>query len=300
MTYSCFYNGDPSNSYACDPNNIVYDCAGVPINCPNFVIKQHDTRPAFQVDITDCNAPVDLQGLVIEASMWANAKLKCNITAETTVLQFADNVGFQQMNYDTIIQVGDGRYFERMLISEINDVANTVTVYRGQMDTTAVPWKKGTNIKLIRFLNAPALGELVYENVETMEGTVIPNVLTRSTLIYEWNASDTCMSGLYLFEFKILKMDTPPDPCASGDIIIITPPPIGNPNLPPLNGMPTYMPPWGGATPPNAIYSFSNASTPVSQMNYHCGLGTGVLWTRRYPNNKAGFIIEVFPSPTAE
>jgi hypothetical protein len=283
----------------CNPNNLNYVC-GVPTNCPNFVIKQHDTRPPFQVDITECEAPVDLQNLVIEASMWATAKLKCNITAETAVIQFADNLGFQQINYDTIIQIGDGRLFERMLVDKINDMDNSVTVYRGQMDTGAYPWKRGTNIKLIRFLNAPALGELVYQNVEELDGTIRPNVLTRSSLIYEWKPGDTCMAGLYIFEFKILKMNIPPDPCASGDIIIITAPPIGNPNMPPLNGMPTYMPPWGGATPSNAIYSFSTAQTPVSQVNYHCGIGADVEWVRRWPNNRAGFLIEIFPSPTAE
>jgi len=40
--------------------------------------------------------------------------------------------------------------------------------------------------------------------------------------------------------------------------------------------------------------------TPVSQIDYHCELGLGVEWARRFPNDKEGFVIEVTSSPTAE
>jgi hypothetical protein len=368
-----------------NPNTTRYNCYGQPVNCPQFTIKQHDTRPSFKVEVTDCNAPIDLANLVIEASMWSNAKLKCNLTPDTTVIQFADNVGFQQLNYDTIIQVGDGRLFERMLIDQINDVESTITVFRGQMGTIAVPWKRGTQVKILRFLNNPAVGELVYGNIDQPDGTIINDALVASLLIYDWKPADTCMAGLYFLEFKIMKMTDVPMPC-SGYIETVMAPPAGNINLPPLNGMPTFMPPAGGAALPwtsgnagqaldysinvpfvipqvscnnciteeeyikqtvhvrdefvdnlpnpaepiNAAPQMSMTGSdnyvvpyapvaavtasgccgggcwpppwtpPVSHINYHCGMGQNVEWVRRFPTNQPGFLIEIFPSPTAE
>jgi hypothetical protein len=39
---------------------------------------------------------------------------------------------------------------------------------------------------------------------------------------------------------------------------------------------------------------------PASNIDYHCELGLGVEWARRFPNDKEGFIVEVSASPTAE
>lgn len=236
------------------PNNVIYDCNGFPVVCADFVIKRHDTKPVFKVDITDCDDPIDLTDLVIEASMWCNAKLKSALTTLTTTISFADNIGFEQLNTDTIIQVGEGRAFERMLIESIDEEAKTVTVIRGQLDTNVYNWKKGTGVKILRFLNNTAVGELKYEDIEQMDGTILTDQLVRSTLVYEWRPGDTCMAGKYFLEFKVLSMLLEDEP----------------------------------------------ASSQISSVNYHCGLGTSVEWARRFPNNKEGFIIEVFDSPTAE
>lgn len=234
-------------------NSVQYDCYGVPTSCADFIIKRHDTRPFFKVDVTDCDNPIDLTNLVIEASMWANAKLKTNITTLSTTLSFADNIGFEQMNLDTIIQIGDGRLFERMLIDSIDEENKTVTVFRGQLNTGIYNWKKGTKIKLLRFLNNPAIGELVYEDIEQLDGGVLEHQLVRSTLVYEWKPGDTCMAGKYWFEFKIMGM-----------------------------------------------LLEDNTTPTASQINYHCDLGQNVAWARRFPNDREGFLIEVFDSPTAE
>jgi len=236
-------------------NTPEYDCHGIPIGCADFVIKRHDTRPVFKVEVTDCENPIDLTNLVVEASMWCNAKLKNSITTTDIVISFADNIGFEQINLDTIIQVGDGRAFERMLVQSINEEAKTVTVYRAQMDTSAFNWKKGTKIRLLRFLNNPAIGELIYEDETKIDGTVVPNVLAKSILVYEWKSGDTCMTGKYFFEFKILS------------ILYTDPVDIGS---------------------------------QISAINYHCDNGVGVQWVRRFPNDREGFLIEVFDSPTAE
>jgi hypothetical protein len=194
MSYSIQDPRDCLNSNNCD-------------GCPEFTIKQHDTRPAFKVDILDCEQPIDLSDLVIEASMWANAKLKTAITPASMTISFADNRGFEQINTDTIIQIGDGRLFERMLIDTINEEAKTVTVFRAQMSTGAYNWKKGTKIKLLRFLNNPAVGELEYQDIENLDGTTQKDQLVRSTLSYEFKTGDTCMAGCYYLEFKIIKMN---------------------------------------------------------------------------------------------
>lgn len=232
-----------------------YDCHGIPLACADFTIKRHDNRPVFKVDVTDCDSPIDLANLVVEASMWTNAKLKSAITTLSSTISFADNIGFEQINLDTIVQVGDGRAFERMLIASIDEEAKAVTVIRGQLDTNVYNWKKGTPVKLLRFLNNPASGEMVLEDVEQLDGTVLENQLIRSTLFYEWLPGDTCMSGKYFFEFKLLKMlqDTVP-----------------------------------------------TTSSQISTVNYHCGIGSGVEWVRRFPSDREGFLIEVFGSPTAE
>lgn len=188
------------------PSNTVYDCHGIPAGCADFTIKRHDTRPIFKVDITDCDEPIDLTDLIIEASLWCNAKLKTSITTISTTISFADNIGFEQINTDTIIQIGAGRAFERMLIQSIDEESKTVTVIRGQLDTQIYNWKKGAIIKLLRFLNNSAVGEIVYDNVEQMDGSIIEHQLIRSTLTYEWKPGDTCMTGKYFLELKILKM----------------------------------------------------------------------------------------------
>lgn len=234
-------------------NQTQYDCHGIPTNCADFTIKRHDTRPPFKVDVTDCDQPINLTNLVIEASMWLNTKLKSNITTDTLTIQFADNIGFEQINLYTIIQVGTGRAFERMLVDSIDEESKTVTVFRAQMDTEAYNWKKGTAVRLLRFLNNQAFGEMEFQDVEQLDGNVLENQLIRSTLVYEWAPDDTCLAGKYFLEFKILEI------CA-------------------------------------------DASPPVAsgEPNYHCYLGDNVLWARRFPTDKEGFLIEVFDSPTAE
>jgi hypothetical protein len=232
--------------------NIEYGCDGIPNLCPDFTIKRHDTRPVFKVDITDCDLPVDLTGLVIEASMWLNTKLKAAITTSSLAIQFADNIGFEQINENTIIQIGDNRKFERMLIDYIDEDSKTIYVFRGQLDTNSYSFVKGSKVKLLRFINAPAQAELEYQDIENLDGTISKNTLVRSTLIYEWQSDDTCFWGKYFLEFKVMEVQPIKTPVVS--------------NIP----------------------------------NYHCSLGAGVVWARRFPSDREGFLINIFDSPTAE
>lgn len=185
---------------------------GCPPNvCPDFEIKRNDTRPPFKVAITETDGdPIDLTGLVVEANMWVDAKLKANITALSTSLQFADNIGFNRILVNDIILVNAARSAEQMLVTGFDEVNKIVFVERGINNTTPQDWAKGTCLQIFRIMNAPALSELVFDDELQVDGTFNCNVLVDSFLVYEWTANDTCVAGCFWFEFKVLKMTTAP------------------------------------------------------------------------------------------
>jgi len=233
-------------------------CDGSIASCPIFTIKQHSTYPALKIQVFDCqDSPYDMKDLIVEASMWSVAKLKFDIDVNDDLIQFADNIGYNTVGTSSIIHVSNGRDFERMQIIGFDDVNKIIQVSRGACDTSVRPWKKGSAVKIIRFLNNPAEAELVYENVEQIDGAIIENQLTKSFLVYNWKPEDVCFAGKYFFEFKVLKM--------------------------------------------NLFTNLSNEGIiSVQELNYHCGLGIGVEWARRFPVESEGFVIEVLASPTAE
>ena len=120
-----------NNSYqntVCDNQGLCYGPAPA---CPDFIIKQHDTRPVFKVDITDCDLPIDLTDLIVEASMWTNAKLKTALTINDNLIKFADNIGYDSVDPDSILHVSSGRDFERMTVVGFDDVNKVIQVQRG-------------------------------------------------------------------------------------------------------------------------------------------------------------------------
>jgi len=240
----------------CIPNEGLCSDLGI---CYDFIIKRHDGMPEFKLEVTDCDEPIDLNDLVDEASMWSNSRLRYNLTEYQTVIQFADNIGFDQILINTIIQAGIGRNFERMKVIGFDEIKKEIYVERGYKSTTPFPWKKGTNLKLLRFLSMPAITELTFEDITNIDGSISKNQLTHSYLIYKWRPEDTCLAGCFYFEFKILKMVE-----------------LGLS----LSPVPSY---------PFPSISYSS-----------CDWGANVEWTRRFPNDKDGFIIQVYNSPTGE
>ena len=81
-----------SDKFGCDPNV-----------CPDFVIRRHDTKPPLKISVEDCDGPLDLRGLVIEANMWALAKLKIAIDDTIDYFRLADDIGFEQIMVGDII-----------------------------------------------------------------------------------------------------------------------------------------------------------------------------------------------------
>jgi hypothetical protein len=162
---------------------------------------------------------MDLTGNVIEANMWANAKLKANIAALDTSLAFANNIGFCQVLINDIIVMQRTRSPEQMRIIGFDETNSLILVERGVNNTVPQDWTRGTPIRIFRIMNGTAMSELIYEDVTEVDGSVNCNVLSDSFLVYEWNVNDTCAPGCYSFEFKVIKMSDTPIPIPS-----VTPP----------------------------------------------------------------------------
>ena len=188
--------------FACDKDS--FGCPdGV---CPDFVIKRHDTRPAFKVSMEDCNGPMDFRGLVIEANMWALAKLRENLNETDDNFRLADDIGFNQVMVGDIIVVDQIRLPEHMLVLGFDEHNKFIKVQRGYHGTTPGIFKKGTKLRIFRMLNAQAVSEIELDDVQNVDGTVDKDVIQSSSLVYEWQPSDTCLPGCYWMEFKVLKM----------------------------------------------------------------------------------------------
>lgn len=180
-----------------------FGCSDV---CPDFTIKRHDTQPAFKIKLDDCDGPVDLRGLVLEANMWANGRLKKAITTADTHFRLADDIGFEQAMVGDVIIMNRVRRPEHMLVLGFDETNKFIQVQRGYNATTPSTWKKGTKLKIFRTLDAAAVTETILEDIEQVDGTTDTGVLTQSFLVYEWKAEDVCLPGCYWLEFKLLKM----------------------------------------------------------------------------------------------
>lgn len=205
------------------------DCFGCSSNqCYDFQIKRYDTQPSFRVSVAENGEPIDLTGLVIEANMWASAKLKHHLDETDTSLCFADNIGFCQVAINDTIVVAAPRSPEQMRITGFDENKNIVFVERGINGTMPRWWKRGTGLRIFRIINAPALSEMVYGDTILPDGTPVCEVLQESDLVYEWSTNDTCQAGCFSFEFKVLQfgapiVDPPPNPaCFTGFGVLAT------------------------------------------------------------------------------
>lgn len=173
---------------------------------PDFQIRRHDTQPPFKVSVEDCEGPLDLRGLVVEVNMWAKAKLRDTIDETCDYFRLADNVGFDQVMVGDIIQMDRIRLPEQMLVTGFDEYNKLIRVERGYRGTQISKWKKGNSMRIFRVMNAPAATEMVFDDIQQVDGTVDEDVNTESFLVYEWQPEDTCLPGCYWVEFKLLKM----------------------------------------------------------------------------------------------
>lgn len=233
--------------------------------CPDFVLKRHDVRPVFKVEIEDCDGPFDLTDLVVETNMWAKAKFKAAVASDATYFGLADNIGFEQAMVGDIIIVDRVRQPEHMLVVAFDESNGLIQVQRGYNGTTVSDWKKGTPIRIMKFTNRAAESEMVYEDIVQQDGSTLKDQLTHSFLIHNWDPKDTCLPGCYYLEFKLLKMTE-----LSSPVFAAT----------------------------DTVPSFTDSS--LTPEDFRCVLGTGVEWVRRFPVEGEGFLIQLIDSPTTE
>lgn len=243
--------------------------------CPDFTIRRHDTKPVFRVKVEDCDGPLDLTDLVLEATMWAKGKLKVALDQDDTVLAFADNIGFNQVMQGDVLIMDQARLPEKMLVTGFDEVNRLIHVQRGYHGTPIQNWKRGNSVKIIKFTNASASTEMVYQNVINIDGSTTENVLTESFLVYEWQSEDTCLPGCYYLEFKLMKM------------LVLG---INMQTTVPSNQIPSNIVPEG------VIPSFTDPSFTPS--TFACSMGAGIDWIRRFPVDKEGFYIKIVDSIT--
>lgn len=248
----CNSNSNCSDAFGCDGTS-------------DFLIKRHDTRPAFKVKVVECDgSPMDLTGLVLEASMWLKSKLKKDLLKADTYFSLADNVGFDQCKIGDIVVMDRVRAPEQMLITAFDENLKLIQIQRGYNGTIVSDFKKGTGLRIFRVLNSVASTEMDREDIPQIDGTVSEDVLVESRLVYEWLGNDTCLPGCFYFEFKLIKM--------SDD---------------------------GGM---NLSLTFPSTPSFVSYTSEEmgCDIGSGVEWARRFPQDSDGYIIRVVDSPTSE
>ena len=177
-------------------------------SCPDFVIKRHDTRPFFRVQVEECSPTIDWtdQNLVVEVSIWHNARLKKAILPTDTSFALADNIGFEQVLAGDIIVMDRPRNPERMQVVSFDEDNKLLNVVRAVDGNTASAWKKGSRMKIFRTMNAPARLENTFEDIIDEDGRTAKDEYTGSYLVYGMSSNDTCLPGCFMLEFKLLKM----------------------------------------------------------------------------------------------
>jgi hypothetical protein len=117
-----------------------------PFNCDgafDFSIKRHDTKPPFKVKVVECDGqPMDLTGLILEASMWFKARLKRDIATVDEYFALSDNVGFDQCKIGDIIVMDRVRAPEQMLIIGFDETLKYIQVQRGYNGSLVLHSKK--------------------------------------------------------------------------------------------------------------------------------------------------------------
>jgi hypothetical protein len=238
-----------------------FGCAGA----VDFWIKRHDTRPPFKVAVEDCDGtPMDLTGLILEASMWVKGRLKRDLEIEDESFALSNDVGFEQCSVGDIIVFNQVRAPEQMLITGFDENLKLIQVQRGYNGTLISRFKRGSGLKIFRILNAIATTEFDQQDILQVDGNTLKDVLTESRLVYEWLPADTCLPGCFYFEFKLLKM-------SDSDTMI-----------------PMLLAP---STPSFISYTSEEMG---------CESGSGVEWVRRFPMIGEGYVIRIMDSPTSE
>lgn len=300
--------------------------------CPSFEIKRHDTKPAFSVSVEDCDGPIDLKDVIVEVSMWANAKLRHHLRAEDTYFGLADDIGFEQVLTGDIIVMNRVRLPEQMLVVGFDEERKLIQVQRGYHGSPITSYRKGCKMKIVRVLNQFGETKMVHEEANSIENGIVPNYSNiipdyRPKNDFHYPAAD-CHHDHHDRGYQ--KPEIPVDPFSPAaakiedrnalkkhhprdhsyrsyndyDQVLVESRIIYN--WQPLD---TCVPGcyWlefkllkmflleeesFGYSPPSFV------SVTPSQAG--CYLGQGVEWERRIPTEGEGFLIKIFDSPSSE
>ena len=244
--------------------------------CADFTIKRHDTYPPFRVSAEDCSGPLDLSdpNLLVEISMWTTANLKYDLAEDPTVttIRLAGDVGFDQVMVNDIIVMDRARLPEYMLVVGFDENDKLIEVVRGYHGTPVGLYKKGSSMKVFRILNQVGTISTVTGTQIGIDGSTQNNALMGTYLVYDWAANDTCLAGCYMLEFKLIQMSA---------ATVYTELPQDN--------YASIMPSTMSFTP-----------STLKPIDFGCGQGLGVVWIRRFPVDRDGFVIKIIESPTSE
>lgn len=271
--------------------------------CPDFIIRRHDTKPLFRVAVADCDGPMDVTGLAVEVNMWANARLKQTIAPDCEYFGLLDDIGFNQIMVGDIIVAERVRSPEVMLVVGFDECNKLVRVARGYRNTTPDKWKKGTPLKIFRVMNAVGQTEQIFDDEKDVDGQVKQDVLQKAYLEYEWQAEDTCLPGCYWLEFKLLKpLSPPPSVIATttdtdGGQTVDETIDLSNATANPQPTV-TLIPDSCAQVSDSCAIAFSDLG--LSSNDYGCMLGEGIEWIRRFPSEAEGFLIRIINTPTSE
>ena len=277
-----------SNTTANCPNK--HGCEAA---CPDFTIKRHDTIPAFKISVEDCDGPLDLsdESIIVEVNMWAKAKLKAALAETDTYFALADGIGFEQALAGDIIIVDRARLPEQMLVLGFDETNKLIQVQRGYHGTAVGSYAKGTKLRIFRIMNANGTVEYNREDFTHVDGSR-EDRLTKTFIAYDWAPNDTCLSGCYRLEFKVIKV-TSPTPTGhhhhDDDWNEEDDPGGYYPEDSSDSSMEQYF-----ALVPSVIPSF----TP-STIDFGC-ITAGAEWVRRFPVDREGFIVHIVDSPTSD
>lgn len=192
---------------SCATQSSCVDKFGCPKNqCPDFILKRHDTGPVLKVSVEDCDGPIDVTDGTVKVTMYAKSKLKKAITDTDFTIAFADDIGFEQVNAGDILIFPHTRSPEVMYANEFDEINKTIGVSRGHSGTTARAWKLGTALNIIRINRSNGEVETVTESKVQIDGTT-KTVTTKSYIKYTMAPQDALLPGCYWLEFTLIKQE---------------------------------------------------------------------------------------------
>jgi hypothetical protein len=171
----------------------------------DYIIKKNDTRPYVKYSMQDCE-DIDLSedDLFISVNMWANSNIKNKLSETDDYLELKNNYNLETIKVDDYILIKKFGSSEHFQVTSISDTK--VYIQRGQLNSVAQSWARGSEIKIIKLYEVEAEKEIEYNTTLNIKGEE-ETVASSQNLLYKWSEGDTSSSGMFFLEFKVSKVD---------------------------------------------------------------------------------------------